>query len=365
MNYDYPLLQKVFNHFKDQKKDVSDIHIISCQHLLEPQLKMFEMFIEYGFKPENIIVLGKIYSTNQSIVDEMRAKNIKVVQPKFSGIYFDDEHKNNCKEIVDSISDESKVIVIDDGADLIRKFSDSNKNVLFAIEQTSSGFRILEKEKPRFSVINVARSVTKLTHESPLIAQLCFERISDYLSDKIKNPNILIVGLGPIGEAIMKIFKKNEFSVSGFDIKYGDNNLRDHIKQINADVIIGATGFQILSKEDIENLVSEKPLHLISVSSSDREFPAGFFRNSDEIHKDIKFNNITFVNNGFPIAFKGNRNELTPIEIEKTICLIGGSVLSGITKEFKTSGLINVPEDLEELISKYCENEKYESCVDL
>jgi RNA-binding protein YhbY len=241
--------------------------------------------------------------------------------------------------------------VIDDGAELIKCFANSNKKVWFAVEQTSSGFRKLEKEQPEFPVVNVARSATKLVQESPHIARLCFERIASYLSDKAVESNILIVGLGAIGEAILQIFKQNHYSVSGFDIKHGHSNLLSSIQELNPNVVIGATGFEVLTKKEIDDLLSDKPLHLISVSSSDREFPVSAFRSGNEIHKDVIYKNVTFVNNGFPITFKGNKNELTPVEIEKTICLLGGSVLQGITNDINAKGLVNVAEELENLIN--------------
>lgn len=346
------MLKKVFNYFQNGQQKVDDVYLVCCQHLLEPQLRMFEMFIDYGFEPQKIFVLGKAYSANSDILKELQERRINVIQPKFSGIAFDDEHKNNCRIITNLIPNEARTIIIDDGAELIKTFAELDKKVLFAVEQTSSGFRKLENDQPLFPVINVARSATKLVQESPLIARLCFERINTYLSNKdIKNPNIIVVGLGPIGEAILQIFKQNSFNTSGFDVKNGHSNLPAFINEMKADVVIGATGFPVLLKEDIDNLVSEKPLYLISVSSSDREFPVAFFRSGNEIHQDINFKNITFVNNGFPITFKGNRNELTPVEIEKTICLLGGAVIFGVTKGIEKSGLVDVSEDLEKLIN--------------
>ncbi len=313
---------------------------------------MFEGFIQHRFNPENITILGKAYSSNNEVISSLTQKGVRVIQPHFYGSSFDEEHIINCRSVVESITNNKRVIIIDDGAELIKSFTTSDKKVWFAIEQTSSGFRKLETEEPDFPIVNVARSTTKLVQESPLIARLCFERINDYLLEKaINNPSILIIGLGPIGEAILQIFKQNHYSVSGFDIKHGHSDVLSSIKELDPNVIIGATGFEILTRKELDSLTSNKPLHLISVSSSDREFPVAAFRSGDEIHKDVIYKNITFVNNGFPITFKGNKNELTPIEIEKTICLLAGSVLYGITNNIKTKGLVNVADELEDLIN--------------
>lgn len=352
MSYQYPLLNKVFEHFKGHQNNVSDIYLVCCQHILEPQLKMFELLVDFGFEPSKIVLLGKIYSTNNDVVREIEDIGINVIQPKFSGVSFDLEHKNNCESLLKEIPEDAKVILLDDGAELIKTFQE-RKNVLFAVEQTSSGFRKLEGNQLSFPVVNVARSSTKLIQESPLIARLCFERINEYLSNKsIDKPKLLIVGLGPIGEAIFEIFKQNDFDVSGFDIKEGHKELLSIIISEKPDVVIGATGSSILSKDEIDNLVSDREIHFISVSSSDREFPVAYFRNNNEVHKDVIYKNITFVNNGFPITFKGNRYELTPVEIEKTVCLLGGAIADGVVSGFKEKGLVNVSEILEQVINQ-------------
>lgn len=352
MEYSYPLLKKVFGSFKNNKKDLDNIYLVCCQHLLEPQLKMFELFIDFGFDPQKIIVLGKAYSTNKDIFKEIERLGIKVLQPDFLGTSFDFEHKNNCKIILGLVPEDAAIIILDDGGELIKTFLDAKRKVFFGVEQTSSGFRKLENENLSFPVINVARSVTKLVQESPLIARLCFERINNYFLDKkIENPSILVVGLGPIGESILEILGQNNFTVNGFDLKNKDEDLLTFLGG-KSNVIIGATGSNILSKSDIEQITSNNPLYLISVSSSDREFPVASFRNGNELHNDVSFKNIIFVNNGFPITFKGNRNELAPIEIEKTICLLGGSVCCGVVNEVeKRAGLVDVSEDLERLIN--------------
>jgi UDP-N-acetyl-D-mannosaminuronate dehydrogenase len=52
----------------------------------------------------------------------------------------------------------------------------------------------------------------------------------------------MVIGLGPVGEAITEVFKEYELSVFGFDIKYGHTGLLDKIKEIKPQAIIGATG---------------------------------------------------------------------------------------------------------------------------
>jgi len=352
MDYQYPLLKKIFNYYKRDKIDLSDFYLYTCQHLLNPQYEMYKMFIKFGFEPKNITVLGKIYSSNVEIIENLKSLGIQTIQPDFDNTPFDKEHKKNCKFVVRDMSPKHKNIILDDGGCLINEAK--IKNIYFAVEQTSSGFNKLKKVKLNFPVLNVARSKTKLTQESPIIARQALERISAYIqNNNINSPKIIIIGLGAIGNAVYQAFSEEDYNIKGFDIETDKKDILLYMKEEKPDIVIGATGTKLLDKTDIENLESNHTYHFISVSSSDREFPVYYFRKNEKVHDDIKYNNFVFVNNGFPISFKGNKYELTPIEIEKTIALLMGSVFYGISqKNCMNKGIINVPAELENLINE-------------
>jgi len=351
MDYSYPLLEKIFNHYKKSDLDLSNFKLFSCQHLLGPQLEMYKYFIKFGLKSENIVVLGKAYSSNEGVISDLQSLGIKIFQPEFKGNSFDFEHAENCKAMIGLLSKGNKNIILDDGGFLINE--SKSKDVLFAVEQTSSGFRKLENSSFNFPIFNVARSKTKLTQESPIIGRLIFERIKDYISDHhINSTRIIIIGLGPIGNSLMQILSENNFDVSGFDIDTKRQDIITYIKDQKPDLVIGATGSSLFSESDLSDFDNEHKYHFISVSSSDREFPVVNFRKNNKVHDDIVYKNFTFVNNGFPITFKGNRYESTPIEIEKTISLLMGSVMYGLVSKIgDRKGIIEIPSELEDLIN--------------
>lgn len=351
MDYDYPLLRKIFNHYKTDNINLSETKLFACQHLLAPQLKMFELFIKFGLKPENITILGKAYSSNTGVIDELKQLGTNVTQPTFGGISFDQEHAHNCKKIIDTMSDADTNIMLDDGGFLI--YEARNKHVSFAVEQTSSGFRKLENTELPFPVLNVARSKTKLIQESPIIGGIIFERIKSYIEGKhISSPKVLILGLGPIGNSLLKILAAENFSVSGFDVEKDKESILAYLNSEKPDLVIGATGATLFSAQDLDKLDSEHVYYFISVSSSDREFPVVPFRKNSQVHDDVGYKNFVFVNNGFPITFKGNRYEGTPMQIEKTIGLLMGCVLHGLVHGTnKRKGIIEIPSDLEELVN--------------
>ncbi|MDD5318833.1 MAG: hypothetical protein PHF79_03405 [Candidatus Pacebacteria bacterium] len=352
MEYSYPLLRKILEHYKNDKIDLSEYFLYSCQHLLAPQSEMYKMFIEFGFRPENMVALGKAYSSNNEVVEELKGLGIKAIQPQFTGRAFDVEHTNNCQLIFEQVSDKNKNIVLDDGGYLIEALK--KKSIYFAVEQTSSGFRKLEGLKLNFPVFNVARSKTKLTQESPIIGRIIFERVKKYINDnKLVKPKVTIIGLGPIGNSLLQIFSEESFSITGFDLETNKEALLASLKSEKPDIVIGATGTVLLSVLDLDSLKCEHGYHFISASSSDREFPVSAFRKDEGVHDDVRYKNFYFVNNGFPITFKGNKYEATPVEIEKTIALLMGSILTGTSKGIPNQmGIVDVPQELEALINQ-------------
>lgn len=365
-DYDYPLLSKITESFS--RISSTDIHICACQHILEPQEKMFDLISGFGIPKENIHILGKTYSTNLEVLGELQRSGFKAEQPTFDfSRPFDEQHKENCQKLFESFSktikNEDRVIVMDDGAELLNVFN-ANLNfispkAIIGIEQTSSGFRKLEKEAPKFPVINVARSAIKLNKESPLIARLGCDRINHVIKKyNIPDPKILVVGLGPMGNNTLLILKEEGYSVIGHDTTFDSKSeISDLIIENNINVLVGVTGSNILTEEQIKELDNRisATLYLISMSSSDREFPAAFLRQSQvgkDIYGDVKWNNMVLINNGFPITFKGKRYESTPIEIERTIALLYGSVLyAASVKEIPSPGLMDVPQEIEGIIN--------------
>lgn len=360
--YEYPLLGKITALFKDQPKETLEkVFICACQHILEPQGKMFELLADFGIPEKNIYILGKIYSTNSEVLGELKNSGFNIFQPEFNlKRSFDEQHKENCLNLYSSfiknIPNGSHIVVIDDGADMLNIFNENIKDIkakfnLIGIEQTSSGFRKLENAELNFPIINVARSPIKLDKESPLIARLGCDRINDVIKNySLAEPRILVVGLGPMGNNVLLILKEEGYFAIGHDTMINSQGeLLDLVKENKINVIIGVTGTQLISEEQVSKLneCAMENLHLISMSSSDREFPSAFLRQETFkealIHSDARWKNIILVNNGFPITFKGKRYESTPIEIERTIGLLYGSSLYASLNNIDTHGFVEVP----------------------
>ncbi len=368
--YTYPILEKIFLHYSSKKDgSLENVYLLACQHILEPQKKIFELISEYGIPKKNIFILGKAYSTNIDVLYEIRQEGFHVASFLFKPEEpFDKQHKENCElsfnEFIEFVPQGARVIILDDGGQLLEVANQNFPRIpegckVFGIEQTSSGFNRLKDTDLRFPIINVARSSTKLIKETPFIVKHALGRIKESLDKySMAEPRILVVGLGPIGEGMKSLFEQSGYFVTAYDIAHHvDADIFDLIKVNKIDVIVGATGSRILNEEQLIRLESEEfnqtKFYLISVSSSDREFPATYLRMGATdlaLHADSAYKNLVLINGGFPVTFKGKRYEASPAEMEKTMALLYGSVLYFCVESPKELGFIDVPHDIVELI---------------
>jgi len=345
--------------------DLSRTLVIACQHILGTTFNLFDELFKKGLKPENTYLLGKCYSTNEKTFQKFSDKKVNISnQSKFfdSHISFDEQFQSNVGNFLREISNNvniknfQKVIVLDDGGALIlyvNDFFNDLKNFV-GVEQTSSGYEKLKDVQLSFPVVNIARSKAKLEHESPMVARLVVDKVKLYFKEHaIKDPKILVIGQGYIGEAITGIFKADH-QVNSCDKLSSkcDFSGRYKAKFGDFDVIIGTTGQSSIVAGDFGKL--KKGAVLISASSSDREFSAVYLRSlqakTNNCHQDFSINDITLVNGGFPINFDGREHSLTPEKIQLTRALLLAGVLEAV--DSKGYGLVDLDDKIQNQITE-------------
>lgn len=356
MCWHYPLIRHVRTLYRTVH--MQDVLVLACQHLLGPQYLMFRSFVKLGLKPRNCIVTGKGYSTNFQVYRKLRNSGFRI-NPQSGGFSreepFDTWFERTSKEFVGNelasrnLDQYRKIVLLDDGgflhtvcADLLR----GRENVA-SVEQTSSGHdRVMALGLP-FNLLSIARSYLKQRREAPYIANsACLSIVKHLEGRKKRNPKILVLGLGTIGRQVLgrlKLFEGQD--AFGFDRNIDAVYDKGPIPLLDArrcilrnwdkvlervsefDVIIGASGRQLFDEMLIPKL--HPFVSLISLSSSDREFPAVYFRrgNKGGIHDDYYLGNQCLVNGGFPINFHGNYHEMPAREIELTIACLTAAVL--------------------------------------
>lgn len=264
--------------------DLKNFYVISVQHLLETTGSMFESFIRIGFKPDNIFLTGKIYSTHEATKQKLVSIGINLIEssiPKELGAYSESLEKDVCKMwrlLSMKLKPESKIIILDDGGYTLKNVPDSilKNHFVFGIEQTTSGIR-MQSAFGKFPVIHLAASAAKVIIEPPIVSEAVKIQLGKIIAE-LHPEKIGVVGYGNIGKAVAKAFK-DKYNILVYDIKNelrGDvlegvtylNSLADLYNQSN--VIIGATGQDISELNWLTNSISNKTL--ISVSSGDIEF---------------------------------------------------------------------------------------------
>lgn len=327
---------KLLNHVNEIFEDVnlSKTLLISCQHLLGGQLLMFRRLFKQGLQPENCFVIGKNYSTSKIAYEKFKSFGCYVDEASVQyspSTCFDEWFSVQLKafyaKVLSSvdITKFDTIVLLDDGGMLIYEAIQSILpfEKVRAIEQTSSGWAKLRGNEIPFDVFYVARTYVKLVHETPFITKLCFERCVEHIKKrKIENAKVLIIGnQGFIGKSLQGRFKFAGYHVTGCDIKMGTLSEQTEAQLSSYDIVIGTTGSQSVSEQEIAAM---KPtVSLISVSSSDREFPALLFRNKGTVlHQDHYLGERCLVNSGFPITFYGNYVEVPQNQIEITLSLL-------------------------------------------
>lgn len=351
---------------------LSNVLLIGCQHILATTHLMLRSLYDFGLNPKNIFLLGKCYSSNRSVWQEMHQDGIQVSPLSFffeSHLAFDSQFCRIAAQFLEytlsqvDLSKFNKIILVDDGGQLLTlsmEFLKGYKNII-GVEQTTSGYEKIKAGSLQFPVINVARSQAKLIYESPMIADTVVKKALRRM-DKLERSSrkILIIGNGAIGSSIYAALKNN-YEVQVFDKNLDNNNFNkenfgfdDHLRE--ADLIIGCTGETSVPFSKHKCL--KKKCVLFSASSSDREFDAVHIRkktyNRKNCHEDIEMGGITLLNCGFPINFDGSRNSVPPLKIQLTRALLMSAILQAC--ETSDSSPKIIPLDIEmqrDLISKY------------
>ena len=320
------------------KNHLSNVFVIACQHVLPSTHMMIRYMINLGLDVNNVAVIGKCYSTNQKVMENMIREGIFVCESsnKFdSEKSFDEQFSKSAKSFLKKQiarmkpSRNSNIVILDDGGELISA-AQSLINIypnISGVEQTSSGYHKLAYNTMNFPVRNVACAKEKLNFESILVAKSILKNLEEKISLRTdKHKEILIVGHGSIGKSIYSLLNKKEYSqhtVTRYDIVQEKSDI-DYVDFSKFDLIIGATGGIMLTHNYYPSL--KKNAVLVSASSSDREFDAVHFRKlaggKFKVHDDVFYNSIRLLNCGFPINFNGASHVSIALDKIQFVCAL-------------------------------------------
>jgi len=362
-----PLLKSISNLYKN-KISLENTIIICVQHIVSTTYTFFHELFKIGLKPENLIILGKCYSTYPDVYEQLKKEkvNISPLSIAFNShepydLQFEKFLDIFLKQIkIKDLYNFEKIIILDDGGQLLEKINylfphDIN---IIGIEQTSAGYHKIKNLNLFFPIINLARSFVKLKYESPLIIQLALRKILNNTQKLIlKNSKILIIGNGTLGNIIYSRIQEITDQVIIYDEDPNKTQLDkfEFKKNLgNFDLIIGCTGKTSISKDDHKFL--KRPVILASISSSDREFDAVYLRKKQKIfhncHKELNVEGIYLINCGFPINFDEDYFNIDPNDFQLTRALIYISIIQANNHKKNVSGFIKLEDSLQNFLIK-------------
>ncbi len=363
-NFDSRVINFVKSNFNSL--NFKNTYLLGIQHIAPSTVLLLETLLELGLPPNHISLLGKCYSSNPVSWHQLRQSGIFVSENSFSfdsHVAYDDLFARKTREFVretledKGFKDAEKIILVDDGGTLLKQCESlTSKNTqLIGIEQTTSGVRKIENSPLHFPVINVARSKTKLNHESKFIARMLLTLLLEFLTaNNITINNVLVLGGGYIGKATHRYLSKF-LDVDIYDASPNKSHLTPEQLISNLpkyDAIIGCVGNHSFMSEYHKYL--KHNVYLVSASSSDREFNAVEIRKKEEryfnCHKHLHVDGINLLNSGFPFNFNSRLRDTRELELTRSLLL--SAILTAISTQKLPKRLVSLDNNLQNEITK-------------
>lgn len=301
--------------------------IVGVQHLLVSQVPVFEILIEQGFAPSNILLLGKSYSTSSYAAQALRGLGLTVVDPLEStgpmhpsgaaperAIESLKHHaRNRISQLGSSLS---QLIVLDDGG-LAREacaeiFSHKPLGAKWkVVEQTTRGLRDYTEHTRRMGsepllargpmpdlFVNVAQHRDKRKLESPAIGYAILKRALEsvaargFAEDSIE---VVINGFGAIGAGVAQVCTSANIPFRAYDpssrrrklVPEGPDGSAQvllpgaELPRASARVVVSTTGVVGAGAQIAKRVGScTEQVFLVSGSSGDLEFGREFHRDT-------------------------------------------------------------------------------------
>ncbi len=368
---------KTFTKIRAEQSSLDDCILVGIQHLLASNGSLFEQLNGLGMPYDSMFLLGKVYSTNTEVMNELQGRGCKVMSKSSfynHGIGLKTDYNESLHREATAMLDNAiayaknkkikRLLILDDGGILIQSVSE-RKHLLeefsvHAVEQTRAGSRLVSKIMPAFPVVNVAESRVKLEKESPMVALSIMQEIVKGLhaTDKrlrLSDMDCLVVGNGSIGNEVHKLLKKDARTSRTYDTNKrlsSENDLKKAV--VSSQLIVGCVGEPWVNSA-ISEAVQAGTI-LVSGSSSNTEFLGltQIEKHASKAHDTILVENSngtsSVLNAGFPINFDGSQDPIDAEEIEITRLAMYSAVIQCLAEHSSNHGLIPLSKEYQRLI---------------
>lgn len=361
------------------KPALHNVVFVCVQHLLETTGSLFESLIGLGADPRRIHVLGKHYSTNDSVAGDLRSLGCHVYHGsarhgpgQFAAAFQRDVARMWAAAERSVEQTQARVVVVDDGGRCLAATPPGLRKAgrVVGIEQTTSGLSTLvAAARGELPVVRVATSAAKRRLESPLISDAVLERVGNLLSCAPTTMTCGVVGLGNVGRALARDVRSRGFRVVSFDLRSGD--VLEGVTRVDslaalfreADIIFGCSGSDTMERAEewLPAIIGQKVL--ASCSSEDKEFRS-LLTSSEGGHDhqagplaDVRIPlvhaTVTVLRGGFPINFDGSRESVPARDIQLTRGLLLGGIAQALLCNPESTATPRVAECLEPAVQRF------------
>ena len=308
-----------------RKGNLKNIAIIWRDHFLEENVGLLTAFVRMGVEPKNILAIDKGDSTlhRKEIWATFEKLGFQVDILDNTAVAEDELLEDGRKLVTEFIEKrkDKEIVILDDGA-IISKIitTHSFDNIKAFIELTVTGLKRIKNlnisELP-YPVLNVAKSKLKRIITYKEIASTIFVRSVELMGgEKLIGRTVIQLGYGDLGGTLAEKYRQYGSSVVIIEpdtlkrIEAAENGfityktLEDAIKYERPILIVGASGYNSISKEVVEKL--ENGTFITSGASADLTIFKEYEKNGCryiEIPKygtqyEIKGKYITVLGNG-------------------------------------------------------------------
>lgn len=390
-----PLLEYVEELFDvEATQPLAGFSFLCVQHLLASTGALIESLSRCGADLSRMQLVGKGYSSNETVLGMLRDSGMRVLNPTFRGTA-DQPYDAILAEAVASAlahaQGESQltdrgILLLDDGGHAL-----SHAHELFprglpvaAVEQTTRGIRAANALPPRFPVINIGRSRAKLHLEAPLIAASMVHNLQRLLASGSnlfgELNDVFLIGYGSVGRAVALRLRAQGYDVTVFDSAAemrgaaaadGFPTADDlHTPFVHRCVVAASTG-GVSFPAGLHGILQPGSV-LANMGSSDLEFAAWELREGEAVGAvyDTKGRELAgddpeapwdrhyrlaaqgrhryLLKGGFPVDFDGGPDPIPPSAIQLTRALLLAGVLQASSET--RLGVVKLDENVQQLI---------------
>lgn len=267
-----PILKR---YSEERNNNLKGVAIIWRDHFLEENVGLLTSFVRMGVEPKDILAIDKGDSTKhrEEITETFKKLGYQVDILDNTAVADDiliEDGKKLVKDFIEKRNDK-KIVILDDGAIVSRILTlHSYENVEAFVELTVTGLKRikdLDENGLSYPVLNVAKSKLKRFITYKEISNTIFTRSIELLGGaKLVGRTVIQLGYGDLGEVLAEryrqygarliviepdIMKCIDAAEKGFTTF---RTLEEAIKYEKPFLIVGASGYNSISKEVIEKL---------------------------------------------------------------------------------------------------------------